>query len=128
MKCGKWRYSINLVHFLLTVDMVFVLNFFISLICVCVLTTTLLFIGIHKLIKLTNPKSASFCYCIDELITPFYLSYLVPIILTNQGMTFLRLTVFRKFWPLIWIEYTPDVTRKINNRSTFIKLKILHCF
>ena len=61
---------------------------------------------------------------------PHYWSCSVLIILTNQIVTFMRLEVLRKFWHFnlfIWVDYMPEVKRKVATKRLSSSSKILHC-
>ena len=80
---------------------------------------------IHRTIRLKS----GFCfrYCIGNLITPYYWSCSVLIILTNQSLLLFDSKYCGSFDLLIWVDYMSEVARKLNNKTTFIiKITELH--
>ena len=73
---------------------------------------------IHRTIRLKS----GFCfrYCIGDLITPYYWSCSVLIILTNQSLLLFDSKYCGSFDLLIWVDYMSEVARKRNNKTTFI--------
>ena len=65
--------------------------------------------------------------CIEDLITPYYWSCSVLIILTNQSLLLFDSKYCGSFDLLIWVDYMSEVARKLNNKTTFIiKITELH--
>ena len=62
-------------------------------------------------------------YWIEDVITPHYWSCSVLIILTNQSLLLFDWKYFGSFDLLIWVDYMPEVSRKCNNKTTFIIFK-----
>ena len=62
----------------------------------------------------------------EDLITTYNFWCSVLIILTNQIVTFLcDWKYFGSFYLLIWVDFMPEVTWKLNNTTTFIIFKYI---